>query len=100
MFGTFSVLTYVPSLRGSECLLLDIQGMLKYNDTGDDHPSMVALFGIRKGEHLDRCLYIFVLTSHHQQIKLENGKKNPSKIRKVRGNGMETCFYLRTPLSY
>jgi hypothetical protein len=55
VFGTFSVLAYVLSLQGAECWLVDIKGMMKYEDKGDDEYFIVALLGKVKGEHQDRC---------------------------------------------
>jgi hypothetical protein len=54
-FGTYSVISYVLSLRGPEGLLVDLEGMLKYEEKGGDRYFIVALLGKIKGEHQDRC---------------------------------------------
>jgi hypothetical protein len=55
VFGTYSVLAYVLSLRGSECLLVDMKGMIEYENKGNNQFFIVALLGKIKGEHQDRC---------------------------------------------
>jgi hypothetical protein len=71
LFGTYSVIAYVLSLRGSECLLVDIEGMLKYADTGDEQYFIVALLGKVKGEHQDRCHLLPCTTITSSGIKVK-----------------------------
>jgi hypothetical protein len=55
VFGTYMVVTYVLSLRGAEGLLLDLVGLLSYENKGGDNYLIITLLGKIKGEHNDRC---------------------------------------------
>jgi hypothetical protein len=56
IFGAYFVISYVLSLRGPEGLLVDLEGLRKYNDkTSTDDHVIIALRGKIKGEQNDRC---------------------------------------------
>jgi hypothetical protein len=55
VFGTYSVLSYVLSLGRSECLLVDMKVMIKYEKKVSNKFFIVALLGKVKEEHQDRC---------------------------------------------
>jgi hypothetical protein len=56
VFGTYVVITYVVSLRGSEGLLLDLKGLLEHTPK-ENNPTyfLIPLLGKVKGEAHDRC---------------------------------------------
>jgi hypothetical protein len=57
-FGTYAVVTYMISLRGSEGFLLDLGGLLRHQPTTQDKKKgffLIPLLGKVKGEHHDRC---------------------------------------------
>jgi hypothetical protein len=58
VFGTYVVITYVVSLRGSEGLLLDLQGLLEHKPV-DDNPNffLIPLLGKVKGELMTGVTY-------------------------------------------
>jgi hypothetical protein len=55
--GTYSVITYLVSLRGSESFLLDLGGLRlhKIKDKQRKDFFLIPLLGKVKGEHHDRC---------------------------------------------
>jgi hypothetical protein len=55
VYGTYITVTYVLSLRGTEGLLLDLEGLRKHQNMGGDNYIIIALRGKVKGEHADRC---------------------------------------------
>jgi hypothetical protein len=57
VLGTYSVLTYVVSLWGSEGFLLDLGGLRQYavNDKQKPKYFLIPLMGKVKGEYHDRC---------------------------------------------
>jgi hypothetical protein len=84
-FGTYSVITYVLSLRGPEGLLVDIKGMLKYEEKGDERYFIVALLGKVKGEHQDRCHLLPCATTTTSGIKVKEWVK--ALINEKKANG-------------
>jgi hypothetical protein len=85
VFGTFSVLAYVLSLRGAECLLVDIKGMLKYEDKGNEEYFIVALLGKVKGEHQDRCHLLPCTAVTSSGIKVKEWVNALLEIKKSHG---------------
>jgi hypothetical protein len=56
VLGTYSVVTYVVSLRGSEGFLLDLGGLRSHRvDDKKEKHFLIPLLGKVKGEHHDRC---------------------------------------------
>jgi hypothetical protein len=57
VIGTYSVVTYVISLRGTKGFLLDLGGLRKHAmDVCESHEYfLIPLMGKVKGEHHDRC---------------------------------------------
>jgi hypothetical protein len=55
VFGVYVAITYTLSLRGTEGLLLDVGGVRKYRNDGQNEHFIIALRGKIKGEHADRC---------------------------------------------
>jgi hypothetical protein len=82
VFGTFSVLAYVLSLRGAEFLLVDIKGMLKYEDKVDDEYFIVALLGKVKEENQDRCHLLPCTAVASSSIKVREWMKALLQIKK------------------
>jgi hypothetical protein len=54
VFHTYAVVSYVLSLRGKEGLLLDLEGLHRYWESGDGSYLVVTLQGTVKGESNDR----------------------------------------------
>ena len=54
VFSTYSVVSYVLSLRGNEGVLLDLQGINEKWKSNDGTFILIALLGKMKGENLDR----------------------------------------------
>jgi hypothetical protein len=58
IFGSYAVITYMISLRGSEGFLLDLGGLLRNqpeDSAGELKYFLIPLLGKVKGEHHDRC---------------------------------------------
>jgi hypothetical protein len=53
VFRVYVIISYVLSLRGSEGLLLDLDGLRRNKNEGGDEYFVVALLGKIKGEHHD-----------------------------------------------
>jgi hypothetical protein len=64
VLGTYSVITYLVSLRGSEGFLLDLGGLRvhKIDERTSQKYFLIPLMGKVKGEHHDRCHLIRCMT--------------------------------------
>jgi hypothetical protein len=92
VFGTFSVLAYVLSLRGAECLLGDIKGMLKYEDKGNEEYFIVALLGKVKGEYQDWCHLLPCTAVNSSGIKVKEWVNALLETKKSHGQVDGTLF--------
>jgi hypothetical protein len=99
MLGTYSVITYVISLRGSEGFLLDLGGLWKYQIDCEQQPSyfLIPLMGKVKGEHHDRCHLLpcsfqtksrikpYIWITRLKEVKLKQGFRDGPAISDEKG---------------
>jgi hypothetical protein len=84
VFHTYAVVCYVLSLRGSEGLLLDLDGLHRHWGTGDGTYVVVTLQGTIKGESNDRdhLLPCVPVTSSGVDVKVSLERLMALKARK------------------
>lgn len=75
-FGTFLVISYVLSLRGPEGLLLDLRGLISFEEKGGTEGGLdyfvIPLLGKVKGEHQDRCHLFPCVSITSSRIPVKN----------------------------